>query len=451
MNIADEMWVKEILAEEQARLTQYQRAWDFYFGRHPQPLKVKPDQPNDNVIVNFAGLIVDKGVSFLFGDEPIFDLNPNSKSESPAEKWLKECWRVNKKMQLLQKAATNGGVCGHVFIKIVPGQSPSPTGIGQFPRLILQSPEYVHVVTDPDDIDQVWTYIIQYPARGINGERLVIRQVIERTEAGSWEIVDQVSTNGGPFVARQGIPWPYRWPPIIDCQNLPSPNEYYGIADIEDHVLKLNFALSFTLSNLQRIIRYHAHPKTIARGVSKSEFAQLPTDTNTIYFLPNANSELTNLEMLSDLSSSIEFYKRTKENLHEVARMPEVATGKVEDAGALSGVALQILYQPLVEKTKQKRLTYGEMLVELCRRLLEMGGYGETNLVTIQWPEVLPKDMLQERNAALIDKQLGASEDTLLTRLGYNPDDERKKRELNSEDMAEKMLGAFERGEDEDE
>jgi len=188
------------------------------------------------------------------------------------------------------------------------------------------------------------------------------------------------------------------------------------------------------LSNLARIIRFHAHPKTWGRGFLAD---QLKVAVDETIVLPSPDAELHNLEMESDLSSSIAFYERLREALHEISRIPEVATGKLDRTGQLSGVALAILYQPLLEKTESKRRTYGDMLVELNRRLLALGGYGEENHTVIHWPELLPRDMLQERQAALLDEQLGVSRDTILTRLGYDAELEAQKRELeNDEDTA---------------
>jgi hypothetical protein len=162
--------------------------------------------------------------------------------------------------------------------------------------------------------------------------------------------------------------------------------------------------------------------------------------------LPGDNAELHNLEMQSDLTSSIEFYLRLKESLHEVARIPEVATGKLDSTGQLSGTALQMLYGPLVQATEAKRLTYGEMLIELNRRLLEMHGSGPAQICALHWPEVLPKNALEERQVAILDEQLGVSQDTVLTRLGYDADAEKTKKGNEVADMADDMLTAFERG-----
>lgn len=437
MNLATQTWMQNVVVEERARLEQWRKAWDAYFGTFPATLKVKLGQADDNVAVNYVRLIVDKGVSFLFGQEVQWELDNELQERTPAELWLDECVRRNGGQLLLQKLAVNGGVCGHAFLKIVPSMQP-----GGYPRLVNLSPEYVTVVSDPDDIDVVLRYIIEYPARGAGGEQLTIRQTIERTDGGRWTVTDEVSVNGRQWETRAAILWPWAWPPLVDCQNLPSPNEYYGIADVEEDVLKLNYAINFTLSNLQRIIRFHAHPKTWGSGFS-AQLLKVGVDETII--LP-AGATLANLEMQSDLTSSIAYYERLKEALHETAHVPEVATGKLDTTGQLSGVALRILYQPLLDRTEQKRLTYGALLTEMFRRLLDMAGYGADNLVTLHWPDLIPQNRLELLQAALLEKQLGTSDDTLLRELGRDPDAEREKQDASGDELGEQLLAAFDRG-----
>ncbi len=435
MNILASLWNKSenaverqiaeaLSMEEIARLRQFKAAWERYYGRFPKPLKVRSGQPDDNVIVNMARVIVDKGVAFLFGQDVTFEIDETT--TTPAEEWLASCWQANQQMTFLQKLALNGGVCGHVFVKIVAG---SP-----YPRLILLDPATVLPIWDPHDIERVLRYRIQYPATDPNtGKPLTIRQWIE-LDGAIWRITDQVSRAGGAWQTTAETVWPHPWPPIVDCQNLPNPNEYWGLPDLTEDILQLNEGINFVLSNLARIIRFHAHPKTWGRGFLAD---QLKVAVDETIVLPSPDAELHNLEMESDLSSSIAFYERLREALHEISRIPEVATGKLDRTGQLSGVALAILYQPLLEKTESKRRTYGDMLVELNRRLLALGGYGEENHTVIHWPELLPRDMLQERQAALLDEQLGVSRDTILTRLGYDAELEAQKRELeNDEDTA---------------
>ncbi len=119
----------------------------------------------------------------------------------------------------------------------------------------------------------------------------------------------------------------------------------------------------------------------------------------------------------------------------------------MESVGQLSGVALEILYQPLLEKTETKRLTYGDMLTEINRRLLAIAGYGDELYTELRWQELLPKDNLMQAQAGLALKQLGVSGDTLVQEAGYDPDVERKKRALEPDNnLGSAFLKAFDAG-----
>jgi hypothetical protein len=373
-------------------------------------------------------------VSFLFGQDLRFELDEVAETE--AEQWLAACWRANRKMTTLQKLALNGAIAGQAFIKIVPSQP--------YPRLVVLDPATVAVTWDPDDLEQVVRYRIQYPAIDPQtGKPITVRQLIVR-DGPAWQITDQRSPADSPvWQTVSETAWPYPWPPIVDCQNLPCPNEYWGISDLEDDLLQLNASINFVFSNLARIIRFHAHPKTWGRGFSAN---QLNVAVDETIVLPSPDASLQNLEMTSDLASSIQLLQRLREALHEIARVPEVATGRLERAGALSGVALQILYQPLIEKTETKRRTYGDLLVELNRRLLALGDYGDDQHTIIHWPALIPGDPESEAKTLLLWQQLGASQDTILQKLGLDPDLERQKRAVTSASLGEQLLTAFDRG-----
>ena len=94
--------------------------------------------------------------------------------------------------------------------------------------------------------------------------------------------------------------------------------------------------------------------------------------------------------------------------MHELARVP-VATGKVESVGQLSGIALEILS---AAKNRAKRVTYGEMIVELNRRLLVLGGYG-SDKTTSPLQELLPSNSGRGWRGTHA-QALGVSADTLI-------------------------------------
>jgi hypothetical protein len=116
--------------------------------------------------------------------------------------------------------------------------------------------------------------------------------------------------------------WMYDFSPIVDCQNLPAPGEFWGQSDLEDDVLEIVRAINFIASNTARIIRFHAHPKTWGRGFMAKDL-RIGVDETIV--LPGENAELHNLEMQSDLASSLRYLDMLRQALHEISRVPEVS------------------------------------------------------------------------------------------------------------------------------
>lgn len=408
-------------ADEEKRLRRYKLAWDAYKGELPDALKVKPNQPNDNVKASKCRTIVDTGVAFLFGENIEFSLD-KSRGRSAAEQYLDDVWAANRKMTLLTKLGTNGAVCGHAFIKIVPNDpSTSP-----LPRLIVLDPANVSVKWDDNDIETVVSYRIQW--KGLDpatGRGVSKRQDITRQDNGTWLILDYIRQEGllsSRWQEVGRVVWSYPWPPVLDCQNIPVPNEFYGESDIPDDIIGLNKSRNFALSNWGRIIKFQAHQRLWGKGFRDDQVKVGPDD---VFIIGSDQGILQAIDPPTNLAGLDTFDRRLDEALHEAARIPPIVTGKLENTGQLSGVALKILYGPLEQKTHVKRLTYGDMLIELNRRLLELAGYGQTQAVTIAWPSVTPTDEATEIDALARDAELGiVSKSTIAVKRGYDWDAE---------------------------
>lgn len=446
MGPVEKLLMQAMAEEEQARLRRYAAAWDAYYGRYQDPLVVKQGDPNDNVVINYTGVIVDKGVSFLFGEDMQFKLEDGGErlEKTADELWLDRCLSYNRKMTMLVKAALNGAVCGHTFLRLRAPENGSP-----FPRVIVWDPAMVSVTWDPDDIDRVTEFRATWAAIDPVRRKPVNRRQVISDQGGSWLIVDQQSEPDSKVWQTLGESvWDYPFPPVVHCQNLPAPNEFYGLSDLEDAVIRLNRAINLLASNTNRILRFYASPKTWAKGVTAKE---INAEIGGVICLPNPDSELHNLEMQSDLQSSIQFYDKLREAFHEISRVPEVATGKLENLGNLSGLALAILYQPLLEKTVTKRMLYGEMLVDLVKRLMVLGGRREPENVVPVWPEMLPGNPKEEAETYLLHQQLGASKETLLEKLGYDPEREAERRANEAQAAADAAMRRWNDGGDEEE
>ncbi len=395
------------------------RSYSYYVGNPPAPLIRRSGEPDDNVIVSLGRALVDTGVAYLFGEE-VTSTVTGPAPERPQD-WLDECWRRNKRMLTLQKLAHNGGICGHAFVKIIPDGIRTQQGRSNWPRVVVLDPQTVRVVTDDDDCDLVEQYVITPPCpagdRSDPRRQVIDRQADAEGNTTSWLIHDQHYV-GGAWVTDLTTPWTWDFAPVVDAQNLPRPNDYWGESDLPDDICNMLHQINRLASHHQKIVRVHAAPKTWARGMGTRT---LDLAIDSVIQMPSETAELKILEMQSDLSSTREFLAVLMEDVAIVTRTPLVAMGVPDRQGAISGVALQIRFRPLVQKTEAKRRTYGDLIVELDRRLLALGGFGDALLTQLDWPELLPSDPLAERQALVLDDSLGvASKQTLSEKLGYN-------------------------------
>lgn len=408
-------------------------AWNAYQGNAPDALKRRKGEINDNVKLNYARLVVDAGVAHLFGDDLMMRA-PESAPEQ-VQAIIDETIRTNGGGLFFQRSGVSGAVGGTLYWRIMPRD-------GMPPRVTIIDPGMMDLEWAPDDHETVTRYTISWTAIDENGRGVSRRQIIQPDGDAAWIIVDQEATEQAWLTLSEEA-WPFPFPPIVHAQNLPSPHEVYGIADLEPDVLHLCTSINRTASVINRVLRLYGFPRTYGKMIGDALI--MDANPGSVLRLEHPQAELKNLEMQSDLGSSIDFYRRLVAALHETTRIPEVATGKLDSAGQLSSLALKIMYAPLIQKTESKRRTYGHALVELMRRILVLEGYADV-LCTIVWPEILPTDAEAERRTALIDRQLGASQATILEKLGYDPLVEATQRAEEDSMAMQQQQAAFDAG-----
>lgn len=408
-----------------------QLAWKSYRGELEDPLKVDKAQPNDNVRINRCSPIADKGVSFLFGQ--VLKIECDDQDELDAF-WGDD----DDKMTMLAKIAMNGAVCGQPFVKLIP----SPDDPKAPPRMVILDPMLLRIITLPDDCELHVGYIIEYPVNADLQKRQIIARVDPRNDLyalgekdleDNWTITNY-SRKGDQGVWQQdGTPeeWLYPFPPVFTCQNLPNPNEPWGMPDLTPDLIGMNKNLNFMLSNISRIIKYHGHPKTWAKGIRA---AQLQVAVDQTLVLESPDAQLNVITPMENFSGLLSVVADLRSDMDEQSRVPAVALGRMTDMpkGNISGVALQLLFQPLLEKTVLKRRLYGKLIREVSRAaLVLMGAIGiedySTYDIQLNWQPLLPSDDLQAAQEAILLQQLGVSQSTILAGLGMDADDEADK------------------------
>jgi SPP1 Gp6-like portal protein len=412
-------------------------ALSYFNGCAPDTLVIK--DVNDNVHINYAEVIVTKGVAFLFG-EPL-KISVGTEADKSGEEYLSRVWPEDARSEDFTEMATEGGITGDAYLKI------SIQADGN-PRVTVGDPNTYSVVTDPHDVTRAMKFICQYEIPGERADKPILyREETSRNGDGkSWRIIESHSFDKGKSWAVQSDnQWNFAFAPVFHCKNLPKSKSFYGRADLRPDVLALIKAISRLDSLCNKVVRVHSSPKPYATGLKKQD---MDLSTEGVMFLPGGingvEAKVGLLEMTGNLSGARVFRKDLREGLAEMSKVPEVATGKVETAGPIAGVALRILHGPLIDQTKLKQRSYGKMIKDVCAALLIIGAMsGE---VTLHWPDPLPVNEVESVQVAEGKLRLGFSQTTLISQLGGDAEKEKTQRETDVASAGASLLEAFDKG-----
>ena len=154
----------------------------------------------------------------------------------------------------------------------------------------------------------------------------------------------------------------------------------------------------------------------------------------------NPEAFLANLEMESDLISSNEFVMFLRQAIFDISRQVDLSS--INDRlGALTNFALRVLYQDAIAKNATKQLMYGEALVELNGRLLDLAKANNLDAGVIVWPDALPTNM-KEQAATLTEDQAAGRVSKQTAILEQGRDWKQEQERLAEEKTAASNIGA---------
>jgi hypothetical protein len=470
---------KEFTDAEIKRQNHIQENWKYYDGEHKKHIKVEVDEHtvDDNVTINLCATLVDRTNSRLFGD-PIrgemltFDVESkdevkegkvelhetgsskaeaDDKKDRAAQAFLQDVWDRSGGLNVIYNdVGVFGAVTGHFAFKIVEDE--------EGPRTVVLDPNFLSALTRQDDKSVVRAYKIEYKmvARDPKDNRIksaLFRQVIlnglEWGLDSGWYMQDFV--NFGRMNAAQEkewLPWSdidaWEYCPIIDGQNLPHARDYYGMSDLHN-VKGLNDEINFLMSNVNRIVRYHSHPRTIGIGVEPDTIQE--TSVDSFWAVPTTpdQAEIYNLEMQSDLSAVLNFFHIIREAFWTLGREADPAVFK-EKIGNVTNFGLRVLYLDALNKLGQKRQTYGKAFQVLGERLLALGEGFEKLTIVPKWNDPLPSDPRELVETMMMEMDMGIlSKETAAILRGRNWAEEQKRLKKDEEEggVAAKFLQAL--------
>ncbi len=363
---------------------------NYYKGDHRPQLKSKIGATDDNVIQNFVGLAVDRSVSRLWKGGLIFNL-PDG-----------------------YQVGLHGSVYGTGYFKICPDELVDPYTGELFPRLIPIDPEIIRVHVKKHDMNDVEKYVISYNVHrtDANGEvsEVGFREITHRADDTKddegnavkndfWVAEEWYEKAGGQWEMGNFTPWEYDFPPIIHWKNLPSLKSCYGDSDIDD-VIGIQDKSNFVTSNTGKIIKFFAHPETIGIGFDVKDITSMESAVGSFKSISNENAKVFNLEMQSDLASSVAFGQNLRQSIFDIAREVDISS-MADKLGQLTNFGLQVLWSDAMDKNDTKRQLYGDAILELNRRLLVLKGFegSSSNPGALAWGNPLPVNIKEELEA----------------------------------------------------
>jgi len=477
---------EDVQVSELRRITELQGLWNFYDGEHRSFLKLSREGIDDNVVINLCSVLVDRSTSRLFGDPlrgELLTFNIEKKEDVKARRSKKgeakgvtvaETDQTKAKAYLEDVYARSGGldkiynsigvygaVTGHFIFKL--------TLEDEGPRIITIDPSIFSVLTRSDDKDKTKAYKLEFPItardpRDGNIKETEFRQLILHGPSyggpDGWHIQDfhryqalvEVESVGkledtDPSNTANEMDWvpvspieTWEFNPIVDGQNLPHARAYWGQSDMKN-VTGLNDEINFVMSNVNRIIRYHAHPRTVGIGIEASTIQETAVESFWSVAATPDKAKIQNLEMQSDLPAVFNFFTIIREAFWTIGREADPSTFK-EKIGNVTNFGLRVLFLDALNKLGQKRQTYGKALTLVLERCMELGDMSDLTAVP-NWTDPLPTDPRESAETLMIERDMGiVSKETAATERGrkWEQEKERIDSEPDPESVEESMM-----------
>ena len=189
-------------------------------------------------------------------------------------------------------------------------------------------------------------------------------------------------------------PYPFGWLPYVLFANAPRPQEFWGESDLVD-LIEPARELNRRMSGVARVLELSGNPIAVLENVEAAEGIQV--GPGALWELPEgARAYLLDLLGGGGVGLHLQYIDLLYRVLHDLAETPRTAFG---DAGRqLSGTALEVEIQPLVQKVKRKRRVWDSVFARRNALILDLlvrfGGLdlGPGRRTTAIWGAILPTD-----------------------------------------------------------
>jgi len=371
------------------RIRGYKELLDFYHGQHWEGRERRGEK---RLTFNYAKVFIDKVTSYLmsginFAVDAVEDSDEARARAQRAEQALYQVYEDNNLEQLDLETEIDCAILGDACYKVI--------WDAQAKRVRITAPDIqgIYAWWLGDDISWVWRVASKYSLSAEEAELLygVKPKSKTATIVELWTDSEFELYLDNALVGKK--PNPYGFIPFIIYPNLREPKKFWGISDLSQ-IMESQRELNRAMSQLSRILELSGNPIAVLENVEESE--DIAVRPGAVWNLPeDTKAYLLDLLQGGGVRLHIDYINLLYRILHDVSESPRAAFGGTERD--LSGVALEIELQPLLQKVRRKRIirtaVYNRRNKMILKLLEKYRGesFGDNHLRVV-WGPVLPQD-----------------------------------------------------------
>jgi hypothetical protein len=372
------------------RLRGYRELLDFYHGRQWESRERRGEK---RLTFNYAKVFTDKVTSYLmsginFAVDAIEDSDEAKASAQRAEAALRQVYDDNNLEQLDLETEIDCAILGDAGYKVIWDTEAKKV------RITAPDVQGIYAWWLGDDTSRIWKVASKYSLTAEETEFLYRVKskdkkatIVELWTDGEFELyLDDALIEKKPN--------PYGFIPFIIYPNLREPKKFWGISDLSQ-IMESQRELNRAMSQLSRILELSGNPIAVLENVEEAE--DITVRPGAVWNIPeDAKAYLLDLLQGGGVRLHIDYINLLYRTLHDISESPRAAFGGTERD--LSGIALEIELNPLLQKVRRKRIIRTAVYNRRNRMILKLlekyqgERFGENRLRVI-WSPILPQDL----------------------------------------------------------
>ncbi len=379
---------------DRARLAAYRSNLDFYNGA-----QWSERSRYRQLIFNYVKIAVDKVTSYLMNELNFAceQETGGTKSQSlqetakRAEELIYRIYDQNSCSELDYTTEIDTAILGDGCYKV--------TWDALEKRIRITAPDVNGVFAwwQGDDITRLYRVASRYTLTADEVAALYKQKISKKSASITeiWDLKEFALYLDDKIIERK--PNPYGFIPFIIFPNLRQPKQFWGLSDIPA-LREPQRELNRALTQLSRILEVSGNPIAVLEGVEQSENIQVVP--GAVWNVPpDARAYLLDLLQGGGIRLHIDYIDLVYRTMHDLSESPRASYGGIERE--LSGIALEVELQSLLQKVRRKRLIRtnvyrrrNEMVLALHKKFARQDLTGVSQ--RILWGHVLPQDRARE-------------------------------------------------------